>query len=721
MTPSIIRLLMMIAGSVLLVACGEREAEPGPPLEPEVQAVVEQPDPPMAEQRDHVVKAPAGERNDPWYWLRDDSRGDPEVLAYLEAENDYLQARMAHTEDLQSELFSEMRSRIVEDDSTVPFPYRGYYYYIRFEDDREYPIHARRKGSPDGEEEILLDVNELAADHAFYQVGNWDVTPDGRWFAWLEDTVGQRQFRIRILNTESGEMMDPDIGGVSSLAWGADGRHLFYVENDPDTLRSFRVRRFAPGQDEAPVTVYEEDDTAFYTFIGRSKSDEYMIIFHYSTASTELRILPTAEPEGEFRVFLPRQRDHQYYAEHIGDQWIIRSNYQAPNFALMSAPVDGHDDMANWSTVVAHDNSVFIQGFDTFTDFIAISERSNGLRRIRILNRDGSGEEMLTFDEPAYTASLAVNREQETELLRFSYSSLTTPTSVYQIDMRTGERELLKRDEVPGDFDPDHYRSDRLWVEARDGTKVPVSLLYHRDTALDGTAPLYLFGYGAYGASMDPFFATGRLSLVDRGFVFAIAHIRGGQEMGREWYEQGRLTNKKNTFTDFIDVTRYLVDQGMVDGERVFAVGGSAGGLLVGAVANMAPELYRGIVAHVPFVDVVTTMLDESIPLTTNEFDEWGNPVEPEFYEYMLAYSPYDNVSEQDYPAMLVTAGLWDSQVQYWEPAKWVARMRANKTDGNPLLLLTHMEAGHGGQSGRFRRMEQTALEYAFILDLAEH
>ncbi len=676
-------------------------------------------EPPMAERRDHVVSAPAGERSDPWYWLRDDDREDPDMLAYLEAENEYTEAMVADLSTLRETLFEEMRSRIVEDDSSVPYLDRGYWYYTRFEAGREYPIHARRKGSMDAAEEILLDVNRLAEGHDFYSVGDRDVSMSGRYLAWLEDTVGRRQYRLHIKDLVTGEDVDTGLSGISSVSWSADDGVLYYVENEPETLRSWRVRRYRVGSGEPGEIVHQEDDTAFYTSVGRTTSNAYNTVYLRSTVSSEMRIVEADAVDQPLRVFLPRERDHEYQADHLGERWLIRTNHDAPNFRIMAAPLDGHADRERWSTVVAHRQGVFIHGFDAMDEFLAVSERSDGLRQIRLLDWQSGESRLLEFDEPAYTVVLGKNLEQSAGSLRFVYSSLTTPTSTWELDVASGERKLLKREAVPGGYEPSDYRTRREWATARDGTRVPVSILHHRDTPLDGTAPLYQYAYGSYGFTIDPSFSTNRLSLVDRGFVFAIAHVRGGQVMGRHWYDEGRMLNKINTFNDFVDVTDHLVEAGLVDGDRVFAVGGSAGGLLMGAIANRAPDRYSGIAAHVPFVDIVTTMLDESIPLTTNEYDEWGNPNDPEYYRYMLSYSPYDNVAAQDYPAMLVTTGLWDSQVQYWEPAKWVARLRATKTDDNPLLLRTNMEAGHGGASGRFRRLEQTALEYAFFLDLA--
>ncbi len=716
--------LAMVFASVLLIGC---QSESGQSLESDVNkdrnAMTDLPNPPMAEQRDFVVEAPAGDRADPWYWLRDDERKDEQVIAYLEAENDYKEAALAHLKTEREDLFEELRGRIKEDDSTVPYLDRGYWYYTRYEQGQEYPIFARKEGSLEAEEEVILDVNEAAKGHEFYSVGDMDLTLDGTQMAWLEDTVGRRQYEIILKDLATGEVTPTGISGVSNMAWSADNRYLFYVANHPETLRSWQVWRLdldAPADAEDRTTlVYQEDDESFYTGVGRTTSDEFMTIYVSSTVSSEMQVLPANEPLGEFQVFYPRERDHEYGADHLGDRWIIRTNYEAPNFRIMSVPLAEHANRDAWEDVIAHDENRFIHGFDAFDQFLAVSERSDGLRVLRIYDWDTGESSLMSFDEPAYAAYLGTNVDQTSNTLRYVYTSMTTPTQTWEIDIPTGERRLLKEVEVPGGFDSNDYVTKRTWATARDGVRVPVSLMYHKDTPMDGSAPLYQYGYGSYGASMDPTFSTSRLSLVDRGFVYAIAHIRGGQEMGRQWYEDGKLLNKMNTFTDFIDVTDHLVNEGWVDPDQVFAMGGSAGGLLVGAVANMAPEKYQGIVAHVPFVDVVTTMLDESIPLTTNEFDEWGNPKDPQYYEYMLAYSPYDQVEAKDYPAMLVTSGLWDSQVQYWEPTKWVAKLRANKTDDNLLLLHTNMEAGHGGASGRFKRLEQTAMEYAFVLDLA--
>lgn len=709
MTQTLRRLFSGAAAICIVAACSDQSMNPDAPI------------PPDAEQREHIVSAPAGDRSDPYYWLRDDTRQDPELLSLLEAENAYTAAMLEGHRPLIDELAAEMRERIPEEQVEAPYFDDGYWYYTRYEKDGEYPVHARRRGSMDAPEEILLDGNRLGRDETYFRIGGWDVSPDGKRLVWLQDVIGRRQFRmmIRDLGSENGEVVDTGINGVSSASWSADGSSIFYVENHPETLRSYRVRRHVPDGTGDDAIVYEESDAAFFSSVGRTRSDRFNYVFLRSTTTTEMRIIDSADPEARLRVFYPRQTDHEYTADHVEGRWVIRTNWQAPNFRIMQVDEAGYADRSAWADVVAPRDDILIQEFDAFDNYLAIAERAEGLRRLRIVEYASGSSEVIEFDEAAYVAQLGRNPEPGTPLVQFAYTSMTTPREVYELDMRTGERRLVNRLEVDGNFDASDYRTRRVWAEARDGTRIPVSLAWHRDTALDGSAPLYQYGYGSYGASTEPAFSSERLSLLDRGFVYAIAHVRGGQELGRDWYEQGRLLSKINTFTDFIDVTDHLVAQGIADPERVFAMGGSAGGLLVGAVANMAPEKYAGIIAHVPFVDVVTTMLDESIPLTTNEFDEWGNPEDPAYYRYMLSYSPYDNVSFTDYPAMLVTTGLWDSQVQYWEPLKWVARLRDRKTDDNPLLLHVNMEAGHGGQSGRFRRLDQTALEYAFVLDRA--
>ncbi|HEX4910756.1 MAG TPA: S9 family peptidase, partial [Permianibacter sp.] len=670
---------------------------------------------------DHVVKASAGERHDPYYWLRDDSRSKPEVLDYLRAENRYYDAVMAPHKPLEDKLFNEMVSRIQQDDSSAPLRDRDFWYYMRFEQGKDYPIVARRKGNMDAPEQMMLDGNALAKGLSYYRLSAWEVSPNQQLLAYSVDSQGRYQNSIRVRDLSTGTDFPETITGASpGIAWAADNKSFFYVENDPVTLLSFRVKRHLLGTDPAKdITVYEEQDKSFYTSVYLSGDRQYIIISLNSTVSSEQWVIPANRPDDKPVRLAVRERDFEYSADHIDQRWVIRTNWQAPNFRIMTVADGQIGERSNWRELVTHNDQVFIEEMALFKDHLAIGERSDGLRRLRIIGWDkGQGGEprYVEMDEPAYTAVLDANPMQSSDWLRYSYTSLTTPTSIYELNLKTGERRLVKRDPVLGGFDPADYQTERVWVTVRDGSKVPVSLVYRRGFKRDGSAPMLQYAYGSYGASMDPYFSKERLSLLDRGFVYALAHVRGGQELGRRWYDNGKLLNKKNTFTDFIDVTEFLVKQQYAAKDRVFAQGGSAGGLLMGAVANMKPEFYRGMIASVPFVDVVTTMLDESIPLTTNEFDEWGNPKEKQYYDYMLSYSPYDNVSRQAYPALLVSTGLHDSQVQYYEPAKWVAKLRALKTDSNPLLFRINMEAGHGGKSGRFQKLRETAKDYSFLL-----
>lgn len=677
------------------------------------------PVPPIAEQRPFTVTSPFGNREDPWYWLRDDERKDAAMISYLEAENAFLRANMAPHRQLEQRLYDEIIARIKQDDASVPQRRNGYWYYTRYETGKQYPIYARRKGSLDAPEEIVIDGNLRAAGHDFYQLAALEVSVDGRWAAIAEDTVGRRQYEVRIKDLTSGEFLPEVLVNVEAdLAWANDHRTLLYIRKDPQTLLGNRVYRHERGADPSKdVLVYEQDDESFYLGLTKSKSDRYIFIAAQSTVSSEYRFADASDPNLGFRVALPRERDHEYQLEDLGDRFIIRTNWKASNFRIVEVPKDSVGDRTKWKDVIPHRSDAFIGDFEAFDRFLAVSERSGGLQKLRIRGWDGGRDFLLDAADPAFTMALGNNTESTTTLLRYVYASPTTPPTTYDYDMASGERKLLKQEPVLGGFDAARYVAEFRFATARDGTRVPVTLLYRRGTRLDGTAPVYQYAYGSYGLSTEPSFRSTVLSLVDRGFVYAIAHIRGGQEMGRAWYDAGRLQNKKNTFNDFIDVTRYLVAEKVADPRRVFAMGGSAGGLLMGAIANLAPNDYRGLVAHVPFVDVVTTMLDESIPLTTNEFDEWGNPGKDRAaYDYMLSYSPYDQVKAQKYPAMLVTSGLWDSQVQYWEPTKWVAKLRSLKTDDNVLLLRTNMEAGHGGKSGRFERYREIAEEYAFIL-----
>ena len=666
-------------------------------------------------------------RVDDYYWLRE--RDNPEVTAYLEAENEYTRAVMAPTEALQETLFAEIKGRIKQTDMSVPYREGGHTYYTRYEDGREYPIYCRRPikgaqpstrhnlGEPDGMEQVLLDVNLLAEGHDFCQVSGRQVSPDQHLLAYATDLEGRRIHTIRIKDLTTGETRGDELAGVTgNLVWANDSRTLFYTHQDPATLRWFRVYRHRLGAAQADdILVYEEPDETFNCEVGKSRSKRYLLIASYQTLSTEYRYLDAAAPDGSFTVFLPRARDHEYHLDHYRDRFYIRTNRDARNFKLMEA-ADGQSDPAAWVELIPHREDVLLGPFELFRDHLVVHERRGGLVHLRVRPWVGEGAHDIAFDEPTYDVYLSTNREADTPVLRFGYESLTTPVSTYDYDMVTRTRTLRKREQVLGDFDPSRYRAERLTATAPDGESVPISLVSRVGTPRDGTNPVLLYGYGAYGLSMDAAFHSARLSLLDRGFVFAIAHVRGGQELGRRWYDDGRLGRKPNTFSDFIACAEHLVAERFTNRARLFAMGGSAGGLLVGAVINMRPDLFAGAVAVVPFVDVVTTMLDESIPLTTGEYDEWGNPHKRAAFNEILAYSPYDNVEAKDYPALLVLAGLHDSQVQYWEPAKWVAKLRALKPDGNRLLLKTNMDAGHGGVSGRYRRYRETALQYAFLL-----
>jgi oligopeptidase B len=683
--------------------------------------------PPVAAMRPQAVTSPMGVRTDPYYWLRDDERTNPEVLSYLEAENAYRERCMAGALPFENALYEEIVARLKQDDATVPYRKLGYWYNTRFEPGKEHPIFARRQGAIDAPEEILLDANALAVGHDYYKIGALEVSPDSAWLAYCEDTVGRRQYTLRFKNLRTGETLPTAIPDVEpDLAWANDNRTVLYVEKDPETLLGLYVKKHVLGNEPRyDALVFEQTDKSFYTGVSKSKSERFIFIHMESTVSSEWRYAHADDPALNFRTVLPQERDHEYQLEHVGDSFIIRTNWQALNFRMMQAPIGREANRAEWRDLVAHRDDTFIEDFDVFAGFLVLSVRSGGLAKISITpwvaasSMQTGAEFFIASDEAAYATSISVNPELDTDLVRYAYSSLTTPTTVYDYNVRTGEKILLKRDPVLGSFDPAHYRTEFLFATARDGARIPVSLVYREGVLRDGTAPLLQYAYGAYGLSTDPSFSSARLSLLDRGFIYAIAHVRGGQEMGRAWYDLGRKLHKKNSFTDFIDVTRHLVAERYAAKDRVFAMGGSAGGLAVAAVANLSPGDYRGIVAQVPFVDVVTTMLDDSIPLTTNEYDEWGDPRERVDYDYMLSYSPYDNVRPQRYPAMFVTTGLWDSQVQYYEPAKWVAKLRALKTDRNPLLLHVDMDAGHGGKSGRFQRYREIAMEYAFLLEQA--
>ena len=678
------------------------------------------PEPPRARVVPTRLETHGVVRIDDYYWLRE--RDNPDVTAYLEAENAHTRAVMAPTEALQETLFTEIKGRIKQTDMSVPYREGACIYYTRYEEGREYPIYCRRRvespePTPLPAEEILLDVNQVAEGHDFCEVAGRQVSPDQRLFAYATDLAGRRVFTIRIKDLATGETHDDELRDVTSnLVWANDSRTLFYTRQDPATLRWHRVYRHRLGASQADDTlVFEEPDETFNCEVGKSRSKRYLLVASYQTVSTEYRYLDADAPDGAFTLFLPRARDHEYHIDHYREHFYIRTNRDARNFKLMVTP-DGRVDPAAWVELIPHREDVLLGAFELFTDHLVIRERRAGLVQLHVRPWEGDDAHDIAFDEPTYDAYLSTNREADTQVLRFGYESLTTPGSIYDYDMVTRTRTLRKREEVLGDFDPSRYRAERLTATAPDGESIPISLVSRVGTARDGTSPLLLYGYGAYGISMDAGFDSARLSLLDRGFVFAIAHVRGGQELGRRWYDDGRLGRKPNTFTDFIACADHLIAERFTTPDRLFALGASAGGLLMGAVLNMRPDLFAGAVALVPFVDVMTTMLDDSIPLTTGEYDEWGNPHDRAAFDDILEYSPYDNIEAKAYPALLVLAGLHDSQVQYWEPAKWVAKLRALKTDTNRLLLKTNMDAGHGGVSGRYRRYRDTALQYAFLL-----
>lgn len=658
-------------------------------------------------------------RIDNYYWLN--QREDEEVIEYLNSENAYREAIMKGTEQLQSSLYDEMVGRIKQDDSSVPYELDGYFYYSRYNKGDQYPTYCRRKGSMDAEEEILLDVNILAKDHSYYQVSGISVRPDSKMIAFGVDTVSRRIYTIHFKDLETGEILEEVIPNTSgSATWAEDSKTVFYCTKDRETLRQDRVHRHVLGTNHGvDVEVYYEADDTYITFVGKSKSKEYILIGSHSTLTTEYRYISANAPESEFAVIQPRTRGLEYGVAHFGDHWYIRTNHNgATNFKLVKAPI-ASPGVENWVDVIPHREDVLLEGIEIFRDFLVVDERSNGLNQIHIQRWDGSGDHYMQFDEETYTAYVGNNPQYDTELLRYGYSSMTTPSSVIEYNMTTRDKVVLKEQEVVGGYDKSLYKSERVWATADDGTKVPISLVYRVDMKREGGNPLLLYGYGSYGHTIDPSFSSTRLSLLDRGFVYAIAHVRGGEYLGRPWYEDGKLLNKRNTFTDFIACGDFLIESGKTSKGHLYAMGGSAGGLLMGAVINMRPSLFNGVIAAVPFVDVMTTMLDERIPLTTGEYDEWGNPNEKEYYDYMLSYSPYDQVEAKDYPALLITTGLHDSQVQYWEPAKWIAKLREKRTNRDrPLLMFCNMDTGHGGASGRFEAYKEVAMEYAFFLDL---
>ena len=658
-------------------------------------------------------------RIDNYYWLNE--RDNQDVIDYLEEENRYQEEMMKDTEPLQQQIYNEIVGRIKQDDVSYPLKKNGYYYYSRYEEGKEYPIYCRRKDNMDNPEQILLDGNKMAEGYHYFDIGAYSVSPDNKLLAYSVDTVSRRQYDIcfKGIECEKDNGLESEIirNTTGNMVWANDNETIFYSSKD-ETLRSCKIMRHKLGDDpDNDKLVYFEDDTAFSCFVGKSKSRRFIMIVSESTLSSEVRFLDADNPDGEFKVFQKRQQDLLYGVGHYEDCFYILTNADgAKNFKIMKTPVAA-TEKENWTELMPHRDDVLIEDFDLFSEFLVIEERKEGLVKIRVLTWDMKTDYYIDFGEPTYTAYSAGNPDFDSHLLRYGYNSMTTPASLYEFDMKERQSVLLKRQEIVGGYEPADYVTERHLAPSHDGVMVPISLVYKKGMKKDGNNPLVLYGYGSYGSSMDAYFSVARLSLLDRGFIWAIAHIRGGEDMGRQWYEDGKLLKKKNTFMDFIFCGKYLVDKRFTSNDKLFAMGGSAGGLLVGAVANMAPEMWRGIIAQVPFVDVVTTMLDESIPLTTGEYDEWGNPNEKEYYDYMKSYSPYDNVERKAYPAMLVTTGLHDSQVQYWEPAKWVAKLREMKTDNNPLYLKTNMDFGHGGASGRFEGIKEVALEYAFMID----
>jgi oligopeptidase B len=686
-----------------------------------------------AQSMSHTIAAPVAKilpkqlkkhnevRIDNYYWLND--RENPEVIDYLNQENAYYDSMTAHTKEFQKELFEEMKGRIKEDDQSVPYLYNGYYYITRYEKGQDYPIYSRKKGSLEAKEEILFDCNVLAKGHTFFQLGGLSVSPDNRFASFGIDTVGRRIYTIQIKNLETNEILSDVIeNATGGSVWANDNQTLFYTRQDKVTLRANQIFKHKLGSTaDKDVLVYEEKDETFNVSVGKEKSKKYIVIGAESTLTTEYRILNSNSPDAEFKVFQPRVRGLEYSISHFGDSFYILTNKdKATNFKLMKTP-ENATEKKHWKEVVAHREDVLIEDIEIFSNYLVVEERSNGLNHIRIMPWSGEGEYYLPFGSETYNAYTTTNVDFDTDILRYSYQSMATPSSVIDFNMKTKEKEIKKEQEVlGGQFDKNNYIEERVWATAKDGTKVPISLVYRKDLKKDGTNPLLQYAYGSYGVTMEPYFSTTRLSLLDRGFIYAIAHIRGGEDLGRQWYEDGKLLKKKNTFTDFIDCSKFLIQEKYTSAAHLYAEGGSAGGLLMGAVVNMAPELYHGVIAQVPFVDVITTMLDDSIPLTTGEYDEWGNPNNKKYYDYMLSYSPYDNVKEQVYPNLFVSTGLHDSQVQYWEPAKWVAKLRTHKKGNTVLYLNTNMDAGHGGASGRFEALKELAKEFSFLMDLEE-
>ena len=674
--------------------------------------------PPIAKKIPHQIEKHGDVRIDNYFWMKD--REHPEVIDYLNKENEYCDAKMAHTKQFQKDLFEEMKARIKEDDTSVPYKYNGYWYITKYEKGKDYPIYTRKKDSLDNPDELLFDCNKMAEGESFFKLAGISISPDNKMVSYGIDTIGRRNYTIHVKNLETHEVaLDRVLNTTGSSSWANDNATLFYTKKDEVTLRAFQIYKHRLGDNSKDELVFQEGDYKFGVAVYKSKSRKYIIIACYSTLTNEYHILDANNPEGKFKVFQPRIRGLEYSISHYDKHFYILTNKdKATNFKLMKTP-ETETNIENWREVIAHRKDVLLEGIDIFKEYLVVSERKNGLNEIRIMRWDGSEDYYLPFDNETYTAYTGTNVDFDTEILRYGYNSMTTPSSVIEFNMRTKTKTVLKEQEVlGGKFNKENYTSERIWATAEDGTKIPMSVVYKKGIKKDGTNPLLQYAYGSYGSTLDPYFSTVRLSLLDRGFIYVVAHIRGGEYLGRQWYEDGKLLNKKNTFSDFIACSIHLIKERYTSSKHLYAMGGSAGGLLMGVIINKAPELYNGIIAAVPFVDVVTTMLDDSIPLTTGEYDEWGNPNDILYYNYIKSYSPYDNVEAKDYPNMLITTGLHDSQVQYWEPAKWVAKLRDMKTDTNQLYLKTNMDAGHGGASGRFESLKEDAEEFAFILDL---
>ncbi len=678
--------------------------------------------PPIAEKKPSNRTIHGDTVTDNYYWMIDYFKKGPDstkVVNYLKAENSYLDTMTSGTKQLQDSLFKEMKARIKEKDESVPVFKNGYYYYTRTEIGKQYFKYCRKKGTLEAAEEILLDVDTMAQGHSYYSITGFTISTDNKLLAFGVDQLSRRQYVIHIKNLETGEIYQDAINNTSGdPVWANDNQTLFYTANNPETLLSEKIKRHKLHTDAAKdVTVYEEKDKSNYISVDKSKSGKFIFIYSQATLSTEQRWLDANTPDAAFKLFQPRMKDVRYEATPIDGKFFITTNLHAKNFRLMECPLD-NTDSSHWKEVIPNRNDVLLESIEVFKEYLVLQERKNGLVQLRIRSLLDNKEHYIDFGEPAYTAAIGTNPEYNATVLRYGYTSLTTPNSTYDYNLVTKEKKLLKQQEVLGGYNPADYVTERLYATAKDGTRIPISIVYKKGFVKDGKAPLLLYAYGSYGHSMDASFNSARLSLLNRGFAYAIAHIRGGQEMGRQWYEDGKMMHKKNTFTDFIDCGEYLVKEQYTSKEHLYAQGGSAGGLLMGAVVNMAPSLWHGVIAQVPFVDVVNTMLDESIPLTTNEFDEWGNPKNKDAYFYMKSYAPYENIEHKAYPNLLITTGLHDSQVQYFEPAKWVAKLRALKTDQNVLLLHTNMEFGHGGASGRFDYLKDIALNYAFLFAL---